>query len=243
MAGLLLQGARFAPLIFLTPVFGGRNAPAPVRIGLALALGVLTGGWPERHGDLVLKDFCAEIFTGFIFALPIVFVCGGIDIAGRAFDQACGTNSVEVLFPNGEERSSPAGILAGMTMTVLCFQAGVHMLAIGCIADSVDSIPRGVWPAFGPGAMRALVAQFAGAVAGGFALGMPFLGLAAGVDLGLSWAARLFPGAGQALQSMQVKNTLALLLVALGWDEMGDGIWWWAERIPALMENLIAAAR
>jgi hypothetical protein len=42
---------------------------------------------------------------------------------------------------------------------------------------------------------------------------------------------------------MQVKNTLALLLVALGWDEMGDGIWWWAERIPALMENLIAAAR
>ena len=238
---LLYGGARFLPLVTLTPLFGGSGVPAPVRIGLACALGLVVHGPPDAAPDWTAVGVAAEVVTGLVLALPVLFVIKGIEVAGECFDQVCGTNAIEIVFPSGEGRASPVAQITGLAMVIACFRAGVHTQVIGIVAGSFDAVPLGTGLAVGGRQLDALIAVFCRAVAAGVTFGLPFLLIAVAVDAALGLAGRLTPGFSLSPQAAQVKNALALALMVVLSDRVAAGCAVWAQAIAPAVAALVPA--
>lgn len=240
---LLVGGARFLPLATLTPLFGGPHLPAPVRIGLACALGLLVHGAPGGDAPAwSIAGIAAELIAGTLLALPVLLVIKGMEAAGECFDQVCGTNAIEIIFPSGEGRASPVGQITGLAMILACYRAGVHTRVIAIVASSYDALPVGAAPAFGAAQLHLVIATFSQAVAAGVVYGLPFLLVAVGVDAALGFAGRLTPGFSLSPQAAQVKNALALALMVVLADRIAAGCGAWAQRIAPAVAALLPGA-
>jgi flagellar biosynthesis protein FliR len=236
---LLFGGARFLPLVTLTPLFGGAGVPAPVKVGLACALGLVAHGLPGSAPDWTVAGVAAELAAGLVLALPVLFVIKGIEIAGECFDQVCGTNAIEIVFPSGEGRASPVAQITGLAMVIACFRAGVHTQVIGIVAASFDTVPLGAGLALGGRQLDALIAAFSRTVATGVTFGLPFLLIAVAVDAALGFAGRLTPGFSLSPQAAQVKNALALALMVVLSDRVAAGCTAWAQAIGPAVASLL----
>ena len=237
---MLFGGARFLPLTTLTPLFGGQAVPTPVRIGLACALGLVVHGAPGDGAPAWSPaGLAAELVAGAVLALPVLFVIRGLEIAGACFDQVCGTNAIEILFPSGEGRASPVGQITGLAMVLACFRAGVHAQVIALVASSFDALPIGAGLSLGPAQLNAAVAAFSRVIAAGIVLGLPFLLVAVGVDAALGAAGRLTPGFSLSPQASQVKNALALALLVVLADRIAAQCGAWASRIAPAVAAMI----
>lgn len=240
--GFLFCGARFLPLAVLTPLFGGKNVPAPVRIGLACALGLCARGIPieEAAGSWSIAGIAAELVTGLLAALPVIFVLKGLEVAGHCFDQVCGTNSIELLFPSEESRASPTAQLSGLAFALITFDAGLHTALVSAVAHSFAAAPPGSEPVMGTHGLDVLISTCAAAIGAGVAFGLPFLVLSVGVDAGLNFAGRLTAGFSLAPHAMHVKNALALALMVALSDRIWGAATPWAPRVISAVTSLFS---
>ncbi|MBI5529628.1 MAG: flagellar biosynthetic protein FliR [Deltaproteobacteria bacterium] len=242
LIGMLYCGARFLPLAVLTPLFGGKNVPAPVRVGLACALGLCAHGRPieEAAASWSIGAIASELVTGLLAALPVIFVLKGLEVAGHCLDQVCGTNSVEILFPSEDARASPTAQLCGLAFALILFDAGVHTALVSAVAQSFAAAPPGTAPVMGARGLNVLLSTCGAAIGAGVAFGLPFLVLSVGVDAGLNFAGRLTAGFSLAPHAMHVKNALALALMVV----LADRIWGaaapWAPRVIAVVNSLLS---
>jgi len=240
----LAGGARFLPLIVLTPIFGGRAVPAPVRIGLACALGLLVTGLPKHPGTAPAPSasfFAAELCTGLLIALPVVFAIKGVAVVGQCLDQICGTNAIELLFPGGEDRGAPMAQFAEMTVVLACLSAGVHLELVRLCAGSIAAIGPGHLPSIGQRTLAVMISSFAGAFTGGVVLGIPFLVLAIGVETAFNFAGRLAPGFHLAAEAGAVKNAASLCLLIVLWGFLCSSFTGWGWRMAGTVRLAVAA--
>jgi len=237
---ILFLSMRFAPAIFLTPLFGGRMLPNAVKMGLACVFGILVYGWaPASTAQIELAGMAAEFFTGLVICLPVLFTLKGIEMAGHCFDLACGTNSIEILFPSGDDRSSPTAIAMSLAVVVMTFGARIQCQFLKIVLFSYNLAAPGAW-LMPDGKITFFLIEMAGrSFACGISLAAPFLLMAAGVDLALSYASRIAPGFSLVSSSMVIKNFLALCFMAFYGPRFLEGSGTLIQYLPDIWKKLI----
>src|SRR5256885_271179 len=109
-----LGAARTVPVTWLVPAFGGPHVPAPMRVGLGLALAVLclprlAGQVPDAGAVLWVVLLAREVAVGVTLGFVASLAFRAAEMAGRLTDVLRGANLAEALTPLSDERSSPLG--------------------------------------------------------------------------------------------------------------------------------------
>lgn len=150
----LLVAARLAPLTFMAPWLSMRGAPALVRTGVLLALTMAltplalgTAADVPLAGGLLVALALRESLIGMVFALTTSIPFFALDYGGRLVDTWRGANLAEVIAPPTGERTSPLGDLYLLFGVALFVTLGGHRIALGAFADSLRTVPVGVFHA------------------------------------------------------------------------------------------------
>ena len=140
---------RMLPIIALSPFFGARILPNPVKVCFALTLFIIflpqllrvttnqSLGFNVWSFILMGK----EIFIGFILGLFISLPFQIVQSAGIIIDHQRGGASLMVNDPTIQNQSSPLGTLFNYTMIFIFFYIDGPFLFIDAINSSYDIIP------------------------------------------------------------------------------------------------------
>jgi flagellar biosynthetic protein FliR len=168
LVALGLGAARAIPIVWMVPAFGGRDLPAPLRLGLGVLLASLTlprllGGM----GSLVLGRGAGllsvgllgwgvlaarEVLVGATVGLVVSFAFRAAEAAGGLVDVARGANLSEVLAPGSGARTSPLGALYLLAAVVIFLELGGLGRLVAALARSYDAVPLGAGAFMNPGA-------------------------------------------------------------------------------------------
>jgi len=153
-AGLLMS--RILGMIWLAPFLGGKLVPNQVKIGVALAVGVLlypavassgdfdllyTGKsiypFGLRLGGYVLK----EVFIGVLLGFIIMTIWYAAEMAGSFVDTARGSSMGKALVPQMGSQVSQLASLYYQLLIIIFLAIDGHLLFIGIFAESYQLIP------------------------------------------------------------------------------------------------------
>lgn len=225
LVGLAIMAARLAPLLSLTPVFGGALVPPIVRTALAAVLGLVVypalGGIVDRlvggSSLLLIAVLLSELWVGIVLALLVSAVFWAAQAAGWLVDAARGSAHAELLLPGGGGRATPTGTLFWLLALVLFFVIGGHRALLLALARSYLVLPPGAFPAAsGVAAVASLCLRLtAELIALALVLSAPVLAALWLTDLALGWVNRLVPQVSVFFVAMPLKALLGVALLAL----------------------------
>src|SRR3989338_7185737 len=154
-----LIAARMITMVTLIPFLGSKNAPGPVKIGIALTLSVLV--WPLMISHLegpvpstllpYLAMMLKEVFVGFTLGFVTAQVFYAVEMAGQIIDLTRGANQVQLLVPELSERSSPYGDMNYQMALILFLTSGLHTVFFEGLVQSFIAVPVNHMPPFSSG--------------------------------------------------------------------------------------------
>lgn len=231
VAAVALIGARLLPVAFLCPLLGGPQAPAHVKLGLALALATflhLGAGIAPRDATLTLdwvgwaaREAVLGTTLGLIASLPFE----AARIGGRVIDLFRGS-SAEAALPLSGTKEAASGDALHSLLVALAATGLIMPVVLGALFRSFAWVPLG---RFGHTEEVALEAArlVGGAFATGLAIGAPFAALSLAIDTLLGLASR-------ALAGMNLQDTAAPLKILSGGGLLWLAIGVLAQRVQAL---------
>jgi type III secretion protein T len=145
---LFLFLARFLPIIALSPFFGARVLPHPVKVTFAISMFVIflpqllqvTTTRLEFNTMMVFLLF-KEVFVGFTLGLIISMPFTIVQSAGILIDHQRGGASLMVNDPTVQNQSSPLGTLFNYVLIYIFFILNGPFLFIDAIVTSYEVIP------------------------------------------------------------------------------------------------------
>jgi type III secretion protein SpaR/YscT/HrcT len=223
-----LTVARMAPVIALSPFFGARILPNPVKIGMLLCFLamiipklIFTITTPLQFNFTLLALVSRELLIGAIFGfflgLPFLIVSS----TGVYVDHQRGGASLMTNDPTIQNQTSPLGTVYNMTLIVVFWGLGGPIHVLNILFDSYDLVPPDKWiaPLFLAEHSllheRVIHALFIFAALS-IQLAMPALLAVLMTDTFLGIANRLAPHVQITFLGMGLKSWFALLIVCLG---------------------------
>ncbi len=148
MSLIFLAAGRLAPVVALSPFFGARILPNPVKLAMTLCFTaivlpklVVTVTEPLMFDFRLVLLFARELFVGAIFGfflgLPFLMVSS----AGVYIDHQRGAASLMTNDPTIQNQSSPIGTLYNMLLIVLFWAVGGPFYVLDSLYYSYDVIP------------------------------------------------------------------------------------------------------
>lgn len=142
---------RIAPVISMAPFFGSKT-PAPVKMGLLIALTVIF----LPHMALTCKTMIGfnmefillcvkELFIGFILALFVSIPFYMAESAGITIDFVRGSSSLQVTNPFMQTQASDLGILYNFVLIVIFYQIDGPFYFFNALFDTYNLIPADGW--------------------------------------------------------------------------------------------------
>ena len=137
-------------VIFFNPIFGRRNVPGIVKVGLAMGIG-LSAAYELLHVSLtdynamemilsMFKEFAVGFAMGFIVQLFLsVFYIGG-----ELMDLQMGLSMASLYDPTTNSQISVTGNIITAMYTLLFFITNSHMTLLAIAVKSYDAIPVGL---------------------------------------------------------------------------------------------------
>ncbi|MBN2574680.1 MAG: flagellar biosynthetic protein FliR [Deltaproteobacteria bacterium] len=226
LALLGLGAARTVPLVWSVPVFGGPALPGQIRVALGLGLAVLC--YPalasaSPPADTVSWALLAtrEALVGVVMGLVCAAMFRAAAAAGELTDVLRGANLASVLWPAGEERTSPLGALLLLFASVVFLESGGVGHVVSALGRSYEAIPLGVPLQIGESSRAAaLLAITASAklIEAAIGLAAPALVALLLADIVLGAIGRAVPGVPLYFVGMPLRALLgvAAVLLALG---------------------------
>ncbi len=226
---MMLFLARMLPIISLSPFFGARVLPHPVKIAFALSLFVIflpqllvtvKGPIPfdEYAFILMLKEMLIGIVLGFLVGMPFQIASN----VGMIIDHQRGGSSLMVNDPTIQNQSSPLGTLFNMVLVFIFFIIEGPFLFLDAIVTSYEIIPADkfinaeffvksgdFWNMMVEVLNRVMVVTMQLATPGLLAILM--------TDTFLGIANRLAPQVQITFLGMPLKSLLALVVICFGW--------------------------
>jgi flagellar biosynthetic protein FliR len=154
-----LIAARMVTLVTLVPFLGSKNAPGPVKIGIALMLSILV--WPlaiaNLHGPIphtlvpYLVMMLKEVFIGFTLGFVTAQIFYTVEMAGQIIDVTRGANQIQLMVPELSERSSPYGDMNYQIALILFLSSGLHAVFFEGLIQSFIAVPINQLPPFSAG--------------------------------------------------------------------------------------------
>jgi flagellar biosynthesis protein FliR len=240
-----LTVARFFPVVWLAPTFGGRLLPAPARVALVLGLSLVL--MPPGAADAapvgvhligaLLVEALLGITLGLLSSLPFELARAG----GHLVDVARGAAFAQVIAPGLGDRATPTGDVLHLALLVAVTAAGGDRLILAALAESQAALPAGALLAQGGMAHLAETALDATArlVAAALMLAAPPVVVALLADLVLGVVGRVVPQLPLFFLGMPVKTVLGLLFVALAAGPMLGVLFDEAASLPHDLADLV----
>ena len=145
---LFLFLARFLPIIALSPFFGARILPHPVKLTFAISMFVIflpqlltVTTTPLGFNPYALVLITKEIFIGLILGMIISMPFNIAQNVGIIIDHQRGGASLIVNDPTIQNQSSPLGTLFNMVLIFLFFLIEGPFIFLNAIISSYDIIP------------------------------------------------------------------------------------------------------
>ena len=229
---LFLFLGRILPIIALSPFFGARVMPNPVKVALALSLFVIFVPYlliltkkPIPFDTLMLVFFFKEVFIGLLigFIMGIFFTV--VQGAGMIIDHQRGGASLMVNDPTIQNQSSPLGTLFNMVLIVIFFLVDGPFLFLDAIVKSYEVLPidEMLNPTFFDKTSPfwvLLVQLFNEIMVLTIQICSPALIAILMTDVFLGIANRLAPQVQITFLGMPLKSLLGLTVVCFGWTLM-----------------------
>lgn len=252
---LFLFLARMLPIISLSPFFGSRVMPHPVKMTFALCIFViflpqlLTVTTTQLTFSpylvvLVVKEMFIGLLLGFLIAMPFTIV----QSAGIIIDHQRGGASLMVNDPTVQNQSSPLGTLFNMVLIFIFFFIDGPFLFLNGLITSYDVIPPDVVinPRFldkGSSLWEMMIQLFNQVMVIAMQLAAPALLAILMTDLFLGIANRLAPQVQITFLGMPLKSLLALVVVCFGWrlfsEELVRQCYMWLEEVKNVLLMLV----
>jgi type III secretion protein T len=226
---LFLFLARILPIIGLSPFFGSRVLPNPVKIAFAISLFViflpqllLVTTTPLSFDMKLISYFVKELFVGFAIGLIISVPFVIVQSAGIIIDHQRGGASLMVNDPTVQNQSSPLGTLFNFVLIFIFFNINGPFLFIDAIVTSYEILPPDQFfnPNFflkGSGFWITQMGLFNKVMVISMRLATPALLAILMTDVFLGIANRLAPQVQITFLGMPLKSLLALGVVCFGW--------------------------
>lgn len=195
----LLLVCRLGAAVMLLPGLGEQEVPAPVRIGITLALAALL--WPPLAPRLppppdalpaALALVAGECAIGlWIGGLARIFALA-LPIAAQYLGYLLGLSNATLFDPSFGATGTALSRLVGLGGVLVLFATGLFMLPVAALAGSYAVLPPGgAFPA--EAAAETVVIAVAASVALAFQLAGPFVLAAVVFQLALGLLSRLVP--------------------------------------------------
>lgn len=221
--------ARFLPIIALSPFFGSRVLPHPVKICFAISMFVVmlpqlvsVTTTPMEYDLRMVILMVKELFVGFIIGYLISMPFQIVQSAGIVIDHQRGGASLMVNDPTVQNQSSPLGTLFNMVLIYLFFFINGPFIFLDGIISSYELIPPDRFfdsSFFAQGSpfwdqqMKLLNKVMTMTIQ----LASPALIAILMTDVFLGIANRLAPQVQITFLGMPLKSLLALLVICVGW--------------------------
>lgn len=230
--GVMLVLCRVGAAVAVLPGIGEAEAPAMLRVGVALCLAILIYPDVDRHGVDVgvpaaelVRLIASEFATGLLLGWLARLVALALPVTGQLISLFTGLSSVIQPDASLGAQSSALARLFSLAAPTLLLVSGLYALPIQALANSYRLMPLGGGFAHGDGA-SAVVAATAGMFTLSLRLAAPFVVAGTVWQIALGFLSKFVPTlqAGSALIPGQVLGgmlLLALLIRAMLW-QWGD---------------------
>ncbi len=245
--------ARILPILLLSPFFGAKVLPHPVKMTLAICLFVillphfLVKITTPLHFDLtlllyVLKEVFIGTIMGFVIGAPFYVVQN----AGVIIDHQRGGASLMTNDPTIQNQSSPLGTLYNMVMIFIFYFINGPFLVLDALVTSYDVLPpdKLLSPFFFSQKVicwEILFEMLHTVMALAIQLAGPGLIAILMTDLFLGIINRLAPQVQITFLGMPLKSLLALVVVCIGWklfsDQLAKEIIKWLDRYNEMIQS------
>lgn len=227
---LILFLGRMLPIIALSPFFGARVLPHPVKMAFAITLFLImlprliaTTTTPLAFTPLLLLLFVKEVFIGFLIGFLVTMPFNVVQNAGMVIDHQRGGASLMVNDPTIQNQSSPLGTIFNMVLICLFFMFDGPFLFLDMILDSFTIVPVDKFIAASffekEGAFWSqLMVLYNKVMIMSIEMATPGLLIILMTDLFLGITNRLAPQVQITFLGMPLKSLLALTVVGLGWN-------------------------
>lgn len=224
----LLAMMRLVPAISLAP-FVGSKAPAPVKVGLLIALSTILFPQVVNTTETLIGfnlDFTflciKELFIGLILAIFVSVPFFIAESAGITIDFMRGSSSLQVTSPLSQSQSSDIGMLYNFIMIVMFYEIDGPFYFFNALFDSYQILPADAWiPAtffqFEHPVWQAIFEIVARVVAVGIQLAAPSLLAILMTEMFLGIANRLAPQVQIAFLGMSLKSLVGLAMLCVAW--------------------------
>ncbi len=221
--------ARILPIIALSPFFGSRILPHPVKVTFAISLFViflpqllLVTTTPMSFNVMAVLYLIKEIFIGFVLGFVMSMPFTIVQNAGIIIDHQRGGASLMVNDPTIQNQSSPLGTLFNYVLIVMFFTIDGPFLFIDAIVTSYEIIPPDQFfnTHFflkGSGFWELQMKMLNTVMVISIQLATPALLAILMTDTFLGIANRLAPQVQITFLGMPLKSLLALAVVCFGW--------------------------
>ncbi len=219
---------RIAPVIAMAPFFGSKT-PAPVKMGLLIALSViflphmaLTSTTLIGFNTTFIILCVKELFIGFILALFVSIPFYMAESAGVTIDFQRGSSSLQVQDPFSQSQASDLGILYNMVLVVMFYQIDGPFYFFNALFDTYTLIPADGWiPAqfftFNHPFWQTVWGVVNRVMAVGIQLAAPSLLAILMTEMFLGIANRLAPQVQIAFLGMSLKSLVGLAILCAAW--------------------------
>lgn len=229
---LFLFLARILPIISLSPFFGSRTLPHPVKVTFAISLFIVflpklltittkPMGFNLESVGYLMKEMLIGFIMGFIVSMPFQIV----QSAGIIIDHQRGGASLMVNDPTIQNQSSPLGTMFNFVLIYLFWIIDGPFLLLDGIMRSYDIIPPDKFinpklfeqgTPFWNGQAKILYEMMKITTQ----IAAPALIMVLMTDVFLGIANRLAPQVQITFLGMPLKSLLALFIIYLGWNLM-----------------------
>lgn len=189
---------RILGLIMVVPVFGHRSVPGRVKVGLGVFIALIVApalpplpdvNLSSWHGLFILiQQFLIGLAIGFV--IRIVFAAA--DAAGEIIGMQMGLGFAAFFDPQSAGNTLVLGRFFNMLAVLVFLAVNAHLLLIGVLVESFQTLPIGAQPLAGGGFFT--LASFGAAVfAIGLQLSLPLIAILLLVNLALGILTRSAP--------------------------------------------------
>lgn len=246
--------ARILPVIALSPFFGARVLPNPVKAAFGICLFaiflpklLIVTTTPVQFNLNAIFLMAKEVFIGFTIGFLISLPFTIVTSAGIIIDHQRGGASLMVNDPTVQNQSSPLGTIFNQILIYLFYFLDAPFLILDLIITSYDIVPPDRFLTLDFFLRDTEFWQMQMAVLNkvmivSIQLATPALLIMLMTDLFLGIANRLAPQVQITFLGMALKSLLGLGIVCIGWnllvEEMARDVYYWINQIGEMLQMM-----
>lgn len=214
----LFTSCRIAGVIFFNPVFGRRNIPGIVKMGLAMGIALCAAN--ELFGEplpdcntietalIMMKEFAVGFAMGFVVQLFLAI----FHISGGVMDLQMGLGMASLYDPTTNSQISVIGNMITIMFTLLFFITNSHIRLLAIVVKSYDVIPIGLGP-ISPKLGIYMTELFSYILVYAVQLALPVIVTQIIVEVAVGILMRVVPNINVFVVNLQVKLGVGILVI------------------------------